>query len=70
MSTDAVTTGPRATVLAARPAQMSIQLSTCSTSSQNIELSPTAQIAHECLLRLASCILPAEAFPLHPDRRR
>jgi hypothetical protein len=29
-STDAVTTGPRATVLAARPAHMSIQLSTCS----------------------------------------
>ncbi len=29
VSTLAVTTGPRATVLAARPAQMSIQLSTC-----------------------------------------
>ena len=29
LSTLAVTTGPRATVLAARPAQMSIQLSTC-----------------------------------------
>ena len=29
VSTEAVTTGPRATVLAARPAQMSIQLSTC-----------------------------------------
>ena len=69
VSTEAVTTGPRATVLAARPAQMSIQLSTCSTSSQNME-SPTAKIAHECLLRLASCILPAEAFPLHLDRRR
>lgn len=30
LSTLAVTTGPRATVLAARPAAMSIQLSTCS----------------------------------------
>ncbi len=28
-STEAETQGPRATVLAARPAQMSIQLSTC-----------------------------------------
>ncbi len=35
VSTDAVTTGPRATVLAARPAQMSIQLSTCKTPHQS-----------------------------------
>ncbi len=46
VSTLAVTTGPRATVLAARPAQMSIQLSTCEARGRGKQLHSAAR---DCL---------------------
>ena len=46
VSTLAVTTGPRATVLAARPAQMSIQLSTCGRERLGVDLLGAVLLLH------------------------
>ena len=67
VSTEAVTTGPRATVLAARPAQMSIQLSTCSTPPCAMK-TPSRQACTRAAFK--ACQLHSVAFPLDLDRQR
>ena len=51
VSTEAVTTGPRATVLAARPAQMSIQLSTWNAHTAECQAARRIAVGSRCVMK-------------------